>query len=976
MAKQNLNRSSSEESTISRQARNAFLTTVIFVFAAVANFFASLRISLATGHWASFGGTAVVFIFVIISVFSAMLVRKGQKERGIWLLLISFVIVSAIRNALNEGLGASFGLLAATLIPAVGLLTLRPKFFNRTLALGIISGAFYLIFDIFISRYLPPYRQTLENTASMARMITFFVTVITIGYIFMLIRQNRFLLLSSKLTLAMVLIVIGPLIALSFAGAISLENTLAPRQNEVMQSKALFLAQHINDFIHSNKNLLQAEAQTPALIEYLINKGENSAGSEDLARLRELAIENLRSFRRKDILAIKSYAILDASGKNILDTTLNNIGLNEAETDYFTHAFQENLPYISNIVRSQLSNEYSFYISAPINAKNGERLGVLRVEYNTEALETHVSEFASAESAGDKEVFAALLVTIPVEQIAPEDPSSVFLILANAKDPDLNFMSATPLTANVFTSLQMSHVFPVGSTFHFTADIPGLDQGLRNRATAPVFEAQAFPRPTTTVRPLDIVASAEIEAERTLQWFVIVSQDLRSYNAPFQQQSETSILITVLISIGAAILAYSGSRYLIQPIINLTTVAEEIARGDLSTRAHIKTEDEIGTLGKAFNSMTHQLQSSITTLEDRVADRTQDLERQAQQLRAAVDVGKIAVSLRNLDSLLIQATELISQRFGFYHVGIFLLDEQKEYAVLRAANSTGGARMLARNHKLQVGQVGIVGYVTNTGKARIALDVGQDAAYFDNPDLPQTRSEMALALIAGGEILGALDIQSTAEKAFTEADIATLQVLADQIAVSIENARLFEQNQNALQAIRRAYGEQSHLGWDELAFRKKSYGYKNKSDGIVLPLGEGTDAQFEQVITKDKIILDEKKLVANIPISVRGKPIGAMRLSKPDSAQPWKENELELAKTIAAELSGAMDSARLFDETRKQAERERIVGEITTRMRETMSVDAVMQTAADEIYKLLELEHIAIRFTPEDGSKAQKEEEV
>ncbi len=967
MANQNLNASPSiEESTISRQTRNAFLTAVLFAFAALVNFLVSLRVSLATGHWASFADTTMVLFFVILSIWSAVIIRSGRKERGIWVILISFVIVLFFRNAFNEGLGAIFGLLVATLVPLIGLLTLKPNFFNRTLALGIAAGSTYLLFDLFIARFLPPYRQTVENIVAMTRMISIMAILIAIIYIFVLVKQSRFLLLSSKLTLAMVFVVIVPLLLLSFAGAASLENTLAPQQDAVMQSKALFLSQNINDFIASSKNLLRAEAQTPIFAEYL----QNNSFEET-----EVVLENLRSFRRKDILTIKSYAILNRFGENILDTTLANVGTDESENSYFIRALEDNTSYISDVLRSPATDQYSFYISAPINAKNGRVLGVLRVEYNTTVLENIISAYADAESSGgDKEVFAALLSSIPTGRSDPENPSLVYLILANAKDPDLNFMSATPLTDDVLTPLQMQHVFPVGSTFHFTADVPLLDEGLNNRTSTPVFEAQAFPRPSDTERPLDIVASADIKTEEDLQWLVIISQDLRSYDAPFQRQNETLTLLTMLIAIGAAGLAYMGSNYLVQPIANLTEAAEKIAKGDLATRAAINTEDEIGLLGRTFNSMTRQLQNSIITLEDRVAERTQDLERRTQQLRAAVDVGKVAVSLRNLDSLLTQATELISQRFGFYHVGIFLLDEQKEYAILRAANSTGGAKMLARHHKLRVGQVGIVGYVTNTGQPRIALDVGQDAAYFDNPDLPQTRSEMALALIAGGEVLGALDIQSTEGEAFTEADIATLQVLADQIAISIENARLFEENQNTLTALRRAYGEQSRLGWDELSYQRKSHGFRSRSDGRVLPLSRAADEQFEQAIEKNQVVLDEKKMVADVPILVRGKPIGVMRLSKPDNARGWQENELDLAKILSAELSGAMDSARLFDETRKQAEKERIVGEITTRMRETMNVEAVMQTAADEIYKLLDLEKVAIHFTDDDSNDAIEEE--
>jgi signal transduction histidine kinase len=144
-----------------------------------------------------------------------------------------------------------------------------------------------------------------------------------------------------------------------------------------------------------------------------------------------------------------------------------------------------------------------------------------------------------------------------------------------------------------------------------------------------------------------------------------------------------------------------------------------------------------------------------------------------------------------VDQLLDETVRLISERFGFYHAGVFLVDEEREYAVLRAASSEGGRRMLERGHRLEVGRAGMVGYVTDTSESRIALDVGKDAAHFVNPDLPETRSEMTLSLLVRGEVIGALDVQSTDEAAFTDEDVAVLQTMADQLANAIANARLF-----------------------------------------------------------------------------------------------------------------------------------------------------------------------------------------
>jgi GAF domain-containing protein len=180
----------------------------------------------------------------------------------------------------------------------------------------------------------------------------------------------------------------------------------------------------------------------------------------------------------------------------------------------------------------------------------------------------------------------------------------------------------------------------------------------------------------------------------------------------------------------------------------------------------------------------------------------EETRRRTVQLEAASEVARDTTAILDVDQLLDETVHLISKQFGFYHAGVFLVDERGEYAMLRAASSEGGQRMLERDHKLAVGKIGIVGYVTATGEPRIALDVGKDAIHFVNPDLPNTRSEMALPLISRGRVIGALDVQSTDEAAFSEDDVAVLQTLADQLATAIENARLYEQAVNTAEQLK------------------------------------------------------------------------------------------------------------------------------------------------------------------------------
>jgi signal transduction histidine kinase/DNA-binding response OmpR family regulator len=205
----------------------------------------------------------------------------------------------------------------------------------------------------------------------------------------------------------------------------------------------------------------------------------------------------------------------------------------------------------------------------------------------------------------------------------------------------------------------------------------------------------------------------------------------------------------------------------------------------------------------------------VARLEDKVRELTQTLERnrelneqnvhlleQTQRrvrlLGAAAKVGRSIASILDLDALLSSTVDIICDEFGFYYAGVFLVDETGEWAVLRAGRGEAGAAMVASGHKLKVDGHSMVGVATGRRRARIALDVGEEPVHFKNPHLPHTRSEMALPLVAGNEVIGALTVQSTEEAAFGDDDVTALQAMADQLAIAINNARLHRQNQHLL----------------------------------------------------------------------------------------------------------------------------------------------------------------------------------
>jgi HAMP domain-containing protein len=226
-----------------------------------------------------------------------------------------------------------------------------------------------------------------------------------------------------------------------------------------------------------------------------------------------------------------------------------------------------------------------------------------------------------------------------------------------------------------------------------------------------------------------------------------------------------------------------ATNRMLRPLGPLSEFAERISRGDWEFRVPSESRDELGLLGQAFNRMADDLSGMYRSLEARVEERTR-------QVRTASEVARAVISTPNLEDLMRRAVELIRERFGFYHAAIFLLDDPGENAVLRAATGEVGAAMIARGHKLGVGSMSIIGWVTSRNEPRVASDVSRDPIHFKSELLPGTRSEAAVPLQVAGRVLGALDVQSLEPNAFSPEDIDLLQTLADQLSAAIQNARL------------------------------------------------------------------------------------------------------------------------------------------------------------------------------------------
>lgn len=429
-----------------------------------------------------------------------------------------------------------------------------------------------------------------------------------------------------------------------------------------------------------------------------------------------------------------------------------------------------------------------------------------------------------------------------------------------------------------------------------------------------------------------------------------------------QRMLSGSVVLTAIALIVAGLVTAGTVRSVTARVGALGYAAQRLAEGHFDERVPAVTTDELGRLAATFNTMAAELQALYTSLEQRVAQRTRELERRGAQLAAAAEVAREAAAIQDMGRLLEETVRLISDRFGFYHAGIFLVDEAGEYALLQAASSEGGQQMLARGYKLAVGKVGIVGHVAGSGEARIALDVGQDAVYFDNPDLPLTRSEIALPLKVRGRVMGVLDVQSTEAAAFTEDDVAVLQTLADQVALAIENARLLEEGQRTLRELETLYGQRLRQAWRErVAYEPTAYRYTRTG---VEP-ASSPESLGEQHVTSPLESVpgegDGHTLVARI--NLRGQTLGSIVLRRDPEQEPWSPEEIALVEEVSTQVGLALENARLLEVTRRRAARDRLIADITARVRSAMDPEIVLQTAVRELGAALDTDRVVAQLS-------------
>jgi GAF domain-containing protein/HAMP domain-containing protein len=624
----------------------------------------------------------------------------------------------------------------------------------------------------------------------------------------------------------------------------------------------------------------------------------------------------------------KRLFIYNPSGRVIASSDPADVGKVVSDQPYFNVSLHAD--YIQSPLADATTDKVAMYILRPLRGGRIQSEGVLAGELNIDTL-----------------------ASIMIKRTGLGESGETYLVSL-----DNNYL----LTPSRFTGYELAHAY----------HSDGIERALNGEKGRGTYDSYRNP-------PVAVLGSYRFIPE--LQAALLAEVEQSQALGAFKQVQLASVGVALLATLVALALGFLTTQRISRPIRALTLSAQRIGEGNLKAEiVGVRRQDELGMLARAFSQMQDELSALYSGLEQRVAERTTDLEisrqqseKRARDLQIIGEISGIIASEQKTETLLPLVTHLVSERFDFYHVGIFLVDETGQWAVLQAANSEGGQSMLARGHKLEVGATGIVGYVTQNGTARIALDVGADSVFFNNPDLPATRSEMALPLNVRGQIIGALDVQSIRPGVFTEDDANTLGILADQIAIAIENTRLFGQIQSTLAEVQSLYRQDIATNWTKFAQDEGIVGYhKSLTESKLINQAVDTD-EIRQTMNRGSVSVfnadrQRTESILVVPVKLREQVIGVLNIKASKNEHQWSFDEIGLAEAISERLALALENARLLQDSQNRAAKEQAISEITTKISGSINMRNILQTAVEELGHALPGSEVIIEFEQKNGN--------
>ncbi|MFQ5615067.1 MAG: GAF domain-containing protein, partial [Anaerolineales bacterium] len=887
------------------QPGSVFRIAVILLGAAIAVIPFELFLAFQLGAWQMFAAAGALFAFGAAILISIGLIRRDRPGLGIGIILAGIMVIFPVASSLIADLGLVFGLTLVLVNSTIAAQTLPPKYIRRVILVSLAAGVATLLLDMFGGDYrlvVPVFQSFIQVAATIALL------GILIG------RQFLNYSLRTKILVTLIGVAIITATGLGYVATQTLQTALTAQIGETYTSKALNLSSLVNAFFKEKVTQIVIITLNDMVKDQLEERNQNYTGSADaiLDEIRTLDLQwvaaddddplihsiitpdpavNPTAFQLADYLEPfpdhREIFVTDRYGA-ALAATGRLSDYYQADEGWWQAAWNDGQGaiYISDPEFDESARVTTSLIAVPVfDEETGEVIGIVRSTLVLDEL------FAIIETVKFGETGHAVLFD-----------SAARVLFEPAGEEDLEEL-AIDLRQRL-----------VGEKAGFEI-ATGIDGDQSIFAHAPI---------TSHIEPVRHETELSLDiAIANLGWAIVIRQETGEAFASTTQLIQNTRLATVAILALVGLLGLFVARFLTRPILALTTAAEAMGAGNLDTSLPQAGGDEIGRLTTSFGDMAAQLRDLIGTLEQRVAARTHDLEQRSTYLEAAAEVSRAVAAILNPDPLIRKIVDLIRERFNLYYVGLFMVDEAGEWAILRAGTGEAGRAMLAREHRIKIGE-GVIGWSVANAQARVARESGEDAVRLATTELPQTRSEAAIPLRAREQVIGALTVQDTRPGSFDETTMTVLQTMADQVAIAITNAQLYETSQAALEAERRAYGVISREAWLETLRARAGLGYRYDRVSVT-PIKSAWQPEMHPTAQRGEISKIDRngRQTLVVPITMHGQAIGVINLEKRVAGEPWTEKEIALLESLTGQLGIALDSARLHEETQQRAEQER-----------------------------------------------------
>ena len=823
----------------------------------------------------------IVPSMILINLFILLLVRFNLQKKKNIIAGSVFVSLIALIYGSNAAVWADLTLFH-TISGVVVIILLGRIVLPKTRILWWIICLFFILAMVFVDKYIFYPRLSDANVPWVKEFILAVDSLLILSLWAQVVFEFQVRSIRTRLMFTLILFVLLPVL---IVGIVS--NTLNARNYQEQSFKHLNTIILIkSDQIETWQNGLLANlsallpsksnlSQLEQLIEY--SSDPTKAGGNSFEK--ELT-SSFRSFIDESKM-FTEFFIMDLQWRVVLSTNPEHNGNVENSRLYFQSDLEKT--HFSPIFIDPETRIETQVIAVPIHNNSGEAVAIM---------------------AGKVDLTS--LTNILNQEMTLGETDELFIVLPNRR-----LLTPTRFSALVPASQPISSV--------------GIDQALQQSDGQNVYRGHLGYTVTGVYRWLPVMQVALIAEQ--------------SQKETLSSASQVGLMTVILMVIGVIVafsIGLSITGRLINPLIDLANTAERIASGELNLNAEILQDDELGDLSRAFNTMTTQLRNLVTGLELRVLERTRDLERQSEQLKLAVEIAREASAYRQVDEVIYKTVTLIAERFGYEFVGLYLVDERRDFAIMSVVSGNISKDWSTEKRRIRIGSFDPVGISANTGESRIVTDasIGYNSVY-----LPNIKMRMVLPLKVGQQIIGVLDIQSIDVDKVNQEIMSILQVIVDQVAIAYDSARIFQRMSIALKELELLTGKYTKASW--AAARNEfieSGGYE--FDGtFVRPLNRRV--KNESGIDKNKDL--------KIPLIIRDDLIGSLDVQFKNAVHdPAFEESL---KEIAERLTLLMENARLVMEARSIAAREQQINKITTQIRGSTNMDAILRNAVQELGK-------------------------